>query len=103
MSVAQKAISSQFSSLTGTKAVDISIDSSTGTQRLKMSSEIRKDMTATVYQDMVQESSTAEIEWAFYRYLSVLGSYSNYAAGQEQGAAVQGAYGAGLRLKIDFP
>ncbi len=80
--------------------LDVGIDSSTGTSRIKIKSEVEKDMYMSIYRGLVDQSLGSEVEYNFYRYVAATGSWSNM-AGYDDVETI-GAFGTGLRLKIDF-
>lgn len=103
MMAAQSLINQQLSSVTGTRRVEVGIDTSTGTERLKTQVEVRKNIYLSLYRDVVDSNISAEMEYAFYRHLSILGSYSTYTGNEPTGMTTALPIGAGLRLNIDFP
>jgi TamB, inner membrane protein subunit of TAM complex/AsmA family len=80
--------------------LEMGIDSSSGTSRIKIKSEVEKDMYMSIYRGLVDQSLGSEIEYDFYRYVAATGSWSNMAGYDD--AETIGAFGTGLRLKIDF-
>ncbi|MCB1153710.1 translocation/assembly module TamB domain-containing protein, partial [bacterium] len=98
---AQQLVGSQISKLTGdTTGFEVGFDSSSGNTRLKVSGELEKDLYLTMYRGLVDEELGAELEYDFYRYVAGIGTWNNL-AGYDDAPEV-GAFGAGLRVKIDF-
>jgi len=94
---AQQAIGSRFRSYTG---LDFGVDSSTGTSRFRISSELEKDLRLSIFRGIADPTLAAELEYDFIRYMAVYTDWSNF-AGQED-VPPSGGYGAGVRIKIDF-
>ncbi|MCC6156576.1 MAG: translocation/assembly module TamB domain-containing protein [Deltaproteobacteria bacterium] len=97
---AQSLVGNQLSKLTGQSGFEVGIDSSSGTSRLQVGSELEKDLNLKMYRGLVDQTLGAEIEYDFYRYVAGLGSWSNMAGYED--APPSGAFGTGLKLKVDF-
>ena len=65
-----------------------------------MKGELEKDLYLSIYRGFADPSLAAEIEYDFIRNLAILGEWDNL-AGYEDASSL-GAFGAGIRLKIDF-
>lgn len=97
---AQSLVGNQLGKLTGSSAFEVGIDSSSGTSRLQVGTELEKDLTMKMYRGLVDQTLGAEVEYDFYRYVAGLGSWSNLAGYED--APSSGAFGTGIKLKIDF-
>ncbi len=94
---AQSLLGSRVSRYTG---LDIGVDNSRGVTMVKASTELEKDLTASVFQAVAEETLAAEIEYGFIRYMALYTDWSNFAGEEEP--PVSGGFGAGIRLKIEF-
>ncbi|MDP8222123.1 MAG: translocation/assembly module TamB domain-containing protein [Candidatus Lernaella stagnicola] len=94
---AQSLLGNRVSRYTG---LDIGLDSSRGVPMLKASTELEKDLTASVFQALSDETLAAEMEYGFIRYLAVYTDWSNFAG--EDDPPPSGGFGAGIRIKIEY-
>ena len=94
---AQQLVGRQFHAYTG---LDIGTDTSTGVGRFKISKELQKDLSFSLFRGISDQTMSSELEYDFVRYMAVYGEWSNF-AGQENVPSV-GGYGAGIRVKIEF-
>lgn len=98
--VAQQLISNQIKGLTGKSGIEIEVDYSAGEPRLKVKSEVQKDLYLSIYRGITDDSLGAEIEYDFIRNMSLLGNWENL-EGYEDATSI-GAFGSGIKLKLEF-
>ena len=97
---AQQVIGSQLKGLTGDSGFDINVDSAAGEPRLKVKTEVEKDFYLSIYRGISSPSLGAEIEYDFIRNLGLMGNWDNL-AGYEDAESI-GAFGTGLKIKLEF-
>ncbi|MBZ0271059.1 translocation/assembly module TamB domain-containing protein [bacterium] len=98
---AQSLVGSQLSKLAGgATGFDVGVDSAGGTARVKVTGEVEKDLYLTMYRGLVDQTLGSELEYDFLRYVALVGSWSNMAGYEDVESS--GAFGTGVRFKIDF-